>query len=283
MSYAVSLFSRFGILPHQVMDFRTDPTKPPGSNSDPTPLISDETIKAAFELPNEGAVQFLRQKGLKVTWDHKAASADTHARAFTVAKVVQADVLQQIYDDVTAALTEGKTFEEFQKELVPKLQSAGWYGKKDVVDPVTGAVARTEVSSRSRLSNIYRTNMQSAYMDARYDQVKAVADVFPYVRIDAIIDDATTQTCIDANGKVYRLDDKGLRLPPYHFGGCRTTFEPMDESELEQLGLKVDDPKELLKGDHPIPPSFDRDPGTPWSPDTTKYAPVILNQLEAAL
>lgn len=77
------------------------------------------------------------------------------------------DILKDIRTSLDKALSEGKTFHEFQKELKPTLQKKGWRGEQIVVDS-KGNAAKVQLGSIYRLKTIYAVNMQTSYMTGRY-------------------------------------------------------------------------------------------------------------------
>ena len=75
---------------------------------------------------SKAAVAYLKQKGIAVSWDWQDILDDAHATAFTVAKTAKMDVLSDIYSAVVDAAEQGRTLEEFSRELAPVLQRKGW-------------------------------------------------------------------------------------------------------------------------------------------------------------
>ena len=90
----------------------------------------EDPFQTAFKLPPERAVAWLKQRGqnlqLSTNWNDLDAAA--HDKAFTVAKVINADILQLIYDFVESAKKEGWTLKEFKDRLSEKLNQSGWSG-----------------------------------------------------------------------------------------------------------------------------------------------------------
>ena len=91
-------------------------------------------LKGLFKLSPALAIKYFRKKGNKLTWDWYELWQDAHKRTFTVAKVMRKDILKDIRSSLDKALSEGKTFREFAKELKPILQKKGWWGEQIVVD-----------------------------------------------------------------------------------------------------------------------------------------------------
>lgn len=244
------------------------------------PILDSEALSAAFKMEPEKAVAFLKSKGYAVSWSHADVSPAMHAKAFTVAKAMSADVLATIHASVTKAIKDGQTFEAFKKNLQPQLEAAGWWGRKSVSSP-GGTVEDVQLGSASRLETIYRTNLQSAYMRGRWEQQKQAAGLRPYMQYLATIDEVTTPVCRDIDRKVVRIDDPGVRIPPFHFN-CRTRTRTLSQRQVESMGLKVSRAEEEFKK---APPqgSFDSHPDTEWTPNPKRYPEKVAQQLVSSL
>ena len=107
------------------------------------------TDMAAIELeplPPREAVEFFRQKGYRMAFPAGHACQE-HAAAFTVAKAMRLDVLKEIRGATDRAIAEGTTFQDFRRTLGPQLQDKGWWGKREMVDPVTGETVNAQLGS----------------------------------------------------------------------------------------------------------------------------------------
>ena len=82
------------------------------------------------------------------------ASVASSNLAFAVAKVMREDILKDIRSALDKALSEGKTFKEFSKELKPTLQKKGWWGEQIIVDS-KGNAEKVQLGSMYRLKTIY--------------------------------------------------------------------------------------------------------------------------------
>lgn len=82
-----------------------------------------------MKLPPEEAIDYLRKKGHKITFDYHEMTREEHVFNFTVAKATSLDILQDIRAEIDKALTEGTTLETFRKNLRPVLAEKGWWGK----------------------------------------------------------------------------------------------------------------------------------------------------------
>lgn len=206
----------------------------------PDPVVTPAELAALLNQPPEAAVEFFRAKGLELTWNWHDQWRDAHSRAFTVAKLARMDILVDIQDAVQRALDTGEPEAEFKRRMGALLQQKGWWGKKIVV----GADGQAEVvqgGSPRRLSTIFRTNLQSAYMAGRWKQFAAEASEAPYVQYIAVMDGRTRPSHSRFNGKVFRIDDPVWKIiaPPNGFN-CRCRIRNLSAAELARRGLKVE-------------------------------------------
>ena len=67
------------------------------------------SLQTAFKLPPERALEWLKQRGknLKVSTNWDEMNSVAHDNAFTVSKVMSANLLQDIYNHVEKAKSEG--------------------------------------------------------------------------------------------------------------------------------------------------------------------------------
>lgn len=241
--------------------------------------------------PSE-AVAYFRQKGYEITWAWYDMWQEAHAKAFTVAKAMKLDLLQDIRASVDKALAQGLSFAQFQAELEPILRAKGWWGRilSDEGKPI-------QLGSPYRLQTIFRTNLQSAYMAGRYKQQIENADDRPYWQYVAVMDSRTRPEHAMLNGKVFRFDDPfwNTHYPPLGFR-CRCRVRALTAEQVKARGLTVEsgagrmvwEEKPAGKDETPKPvaayvepitglkiftdPGWSYNPGqTAWAPDLGKY------------
>lgn len=126
------------------------------------------------------ALEYIKNKKLRPAFSYKDVWNEEHAAAFTVAKTMQIDVLSDIKKAVEKAIENGTTFEQFKKELKPALMQKGWWGNKEMSDPLTGETVTAQLGSDRRLKTIYSTNLRSAYQKGQYDRTME-SDLHPYL------------------------------------------------------------------------------------------------------
>lgn len=126
------------------------------------------------------ALDYIKNKKLRPAFSYKDVWNEEHATAFTVAKAMQLDILSDIKTAVEKAIENGTTFEQFKKDLKPTLMQKGWWGRREMADPLTGETVDAQLGSDRRLRTIYQTNLRSAYQKGQYDRTMA-SDAHPYL------------------------------------------------------------------------------------------------------
>ncbi|MDR0722042.1 MAG: phage head morphogenesis protein [Treponema sp.] len=170
---------------------------------------------------------------------------EEHATAFTVAKTMQLDVLSDLHTAVVEAMEQGQSFETFKKTIKPVLQQKGWWGKKDMIDPLTGETVKAQLGSYHRLQTIYRVTMKSAYQKGQYKRTMA-SDLHPYLmyRIGPSVHHREEHKSWD--GLILPKDDPwwDSHFPPNGWG-CKCYTRTVTEARLRKYqahGIPVPPP-----------------------------------------
>lgn len=116
------------------------------------------------ELTNVQALASFDGKTLMPRYHYMDVLAREHAVAFSVAKMMDEDMLADVQSALTDALSNSTDFDVFKKRMEPYLMAKGWWGKELVVDPLTGdakkySLARLVVCVRS-ITPIYTQAMR---------------------------------------------------------------------------------------------------------------------------
>jgi len=212
-----------------------------------TGIPTGAQVKTAIGLEPAEAVAHLRAKGAAVTGNWTEWLDGQHARAFTVANVAKLDVVTDIQDSLIKALESGQTLEQWRDGLIPTLRAKGWWRRDGTaaqlaaagrVDAATGEIAKG--LNPYRLTTIYRTNMQSAYMAGRYQAMVQQASSRPYWEYVAVMDRRTRPAHAALNGRIFRFDDKGWQsfYPPCGYG-CRCRVRSHSQRDVDRKGLPV--------------------------------------------
>ncbi|GAA4648239.1 phage minor head protein [Kistimonas scapharcae] len=243
-------------------------------------------VTAGFTLKPAQAIRFFERKGLKLSFRWEDMLAEEHDAAFTVAKMMNRDLLAFVAKKTQQAIDDGKTLTEFKQQLIPALQKAGWWGKQDVVDPNSGQIVKAQLGSASRLATIFRTNLQSAYSVGHWQSIRANAATAPYLMYDAVEDHRVRPEHQQWDGRVYPVNHTfwNTHFPPNGWN-CRCGVIQLGRKELKAYGLKPSpEPKikpRLWENPHTgktrtVPE--DLDPGWDHNPGQTRFA--ILRRLE---
>lgn len=189
----------------------------------------------AISLAPADAISYFQSKGFKIGWNWQDTWQEVNSKAFTVAKVVNAEVLDTIKTSVAEVLATGATERQFQKELTPVLKKQGWWGKKIVVDSEGNAEVVQEGSAH-RLRTIYRTNLQTAFQAGRYKQQFENADARPWWTYVSILDGVARHDGMHM--KTFRFDDPIWQyLYPPNGWGCRCRVRAMSDSKVQRLKI----------------------------------------------
>ncbi len=171
---------------------------------------------------------------------------DAHKQSFVVTKMAKADMLTEVRDSLQKALDEGKPFEEWKKEIVPKLEGK-WLGRSvgELWDELSdeekakreppSEKQREKIIAPERLELIFRTNMAVANAAGHYEQLMKTKAIYPYWRY-VTRDDARVRDAHRAlHNKVFKWDDPFWEtyFPPNGFR-CRCHVSPLTKRQAER-------------------------------------------------
>lgn len=195
-------------------------------------------------LQPEEAIGYFRAKGYEVGFDWRDVWQEEHARAFTVAKAMSVDLLQDIRSAVDEAIATGQSLAQFRKNLTPMLVIRGWWGKQLQVDPLTGEEKLVQLGSPRRLRTIYNTNMRTAHAAGRWERIQRNKKVFPFLRYVSVMDGRERPEHGAWHGTVLPIDDPwwDTHYPPCGWN-CRCTAVPMNQRMLDRRGYEVNQPQ----------------------------------------
>lgn len=204
--------------------------------------MPDIDLAYAIGLPPKDAIAYLAERGRELPtgmrWQDVWQRA--HARAFTVAGVMKADVLGDIHASLVDAREKGIGFGDWEKGIVPTLEKKGWFTRTApalIADPTTGEVLGKKLTP-ARMRLIYDQNMQTAYMAGRWRQMKANAEFRPWWQYTAVMDGRTRPAHRALNGRTFRHDDPfwDSFYPPNGFK-CRCSVRAFGDADIEARGI----------------------------------------------
>lgn len=199
-------------------------------------------MDARFDLPPEKALAFFRGKGYATSFAWQDVWQAEHDAAFTVAKMMNTDLLRDVRKAVDKALAEGQSFEQFRGDIERHLAQAGWWGKGEMTDPATGETKLVQLGSPRRLRTIFRTNLQTAYSAGHWAEITDKQAEAPYLMYDAVMDDATRDEHAAWNGTVLPVTDGwwATHMPPNGWN-CRCGVVQLSTAQAEEAGYKPTD------------------------------------------
>ena len=204
------------------------------STEDTPPPAQPPVVK-----PKE-AIRYFEAKGFAFGFSWQDVFQEEHARAFTVAKAMSRDLLEDIRAALDAAITEGTTLREFSAQLRPKLEARGWWGRKKQFDPLTGKLETVQLGSPRRLKTIFQVNMRTAYQAGRWERIQRQKTLFPLLRYVSVMDGRERPEHHAWHDTVLPVDHPwwDSHYPPCGWN-CRCTAIPMNERMLGRKGLEV--------------------------------------------
>lgn len=268
--------------------------------ADVTAILDFLEIPAAgaFDVAPEQAIGYFKAKGLKPTFSYADMLDHQHDVGFTVAKMLDVDMLGQVRASLDSALANGTDFKEWADSITPLLQSGGWWGRKQVVDPLTGQEIVAQLGSPWRLETIFRTNMQTAYAAGAWQEIKAQAELAPFLMYDAVDDFRTRPLHAAWDRKVLPVKSTwwSSHYPPNGYN-CRCGVIQLSADEVEAMGLRVarEEPDDGTypwtnprTGDvHQVPngldPGFEHNAGKSWSWKAKELLQEKINTLPPSM
>lgn len=203
-------------------------------------MAGPEDLPPASVLPEE-AIAFFRAKGFAISFSWQDVFREEHVRAFTVAKAMSRDLLEDIRAAVDDAIANGTTFADFQRDLRPVLEARGWWGKQMMLDPATGRHELAQLGSPRRLRTIFDTNIRTAYQAGKWERIQRTKRAFPYLEYSSVMDGRERPEHHAWDGVILPVDDPWWDT---HYGpcdwNCRCTAVPRSQRMLDRMGRTVD-------------------------------------------
>lgn len=222
----------------------------------------------SLTLIDRAALEHLQSKALKSSFSHYDVWLDQHKYAYTVAKMMDEDMLAEVRAAVADALKNGTGLAEFKQRLKPYLMSRGWWGESVMIDPLDGKEKTVQLGSTRRLRTIFETNMRTAHAASKWQSIERNQKAMPYLRYNG----SAAQNKRDAHKRYY-----GLILPVQHpiwqqifppnGYGCKCTVSQLTRGQAKREGISpepdfdfvsVTNPRtgEVVKVPADITPSF---------------------------
>lgn len=224
--------------------------------------------------PPPEASAFLRRKGLVPSFTFEDVEGEEHAVGFAISGVTELDILADVKALAQRALDEGQTIETFRRGLREGLERRGWWGPREVVDPLTGERRVVDLSAPHRVRTIYRANLRAARAAGQWEQIERTAEALPWLEYRLGPSEVHRPEHAALEGTILPVDDPFWRthFPPNGWG-CRCWVRQLSARQAERRGGVTPRPEVLERevvnrrtGERRVvpvgvDPGWDRNPG----------------------
>ncbi|MES1977514.1 MAG: phage minor head protein [Pseudomonadota bacterium] len=186
--------------------------------------MADKVVAREFGVQFQEAIANLKGKLPEATLAWNDLAGPVHGKVFAVAGAVNADLLADLHKSLVTGLEKGTTITQFRKDFDAAVQKHGW----------------TYKGKRGwRTSVIFNTNMRTAHMAGRWEQLLVNSASRPYLQYRTAGDSRVRPQHKAWNGLVYAIGDAfwQTHYPPNGWG-CRCTIRAYSDADLGALGIK---------------------------------------------
>jgi len=221
---------------------------------------------SAITVPFREQAEFWRRKVNVPTASWRDLQREDHAHGFMVAGAARLDLVDDLRKAVDRAILEGGTIADFRRDFDAIVARTGWQYQG-------GRNWRTRI--------IYTTNVRSAYMAGRWQQIQAIKHRRPflqYVHNDSVRHPRPDH--LSWNGKVLAVDDPwwSTHFPPNGYG-CQCTVITLAQRDLARAGKDGPDQAPTETEDTAgIDPGFDYNGGIAASsmPSAVRFGQKVM-------
>lgn len=183
-------------------------------------------------MPKE-ALDYFAAKKLQPGFSYLDVWKQEHTYAFTVAKLMEKDLLADVRRSVEKALKEGLTFDQWSSEIESVFDDSGWSAYGD------------EAQKPSRLKTIYNTNMRVARSAGQWERIERTKKTQPYLQYMLGPSEKHRQEHVDwaEAPTILPVDDPFWddHMPPNGWG-CKCYVIPLSARAADRAGGETDSP-----------------------------------------
>lgn len=221
----------------------------------------------AGPVPKE-ALRYFKQKGVKPGFSYLDVWKQEHAKAFTVAKLMEKDLLDKVRGSIKGALERGESFQTWQGKVADVFDKSGWsaYG--------------TEDNKPTRLRKIFETNMKVARAAGQWERIERTKRALPYLQYQLGPSEVHRTDHEQWDGLILPVDDPWWdeHMPPNGWG-CKCHVRQLTRAEAVALGGVDEAPEttyvswrnpktgEIVKVPEGVDPGWDYNPGKSDGPE----------------
>lgn len=272
-----------------------------GTQGEPTPDgLTPAEFARLYRLPPAEAVDYLaRRRRLTETFDWRDLWQEEHLHQFTVSRLARLDLLEAVRAGIVKSVDGDLTRRDWLRDIRGLLERSGWWGEKQVVDPVTGETVTT-VFDPPRLKLIYDTNTNQAYAAGLWERIERNKKTSPYIRYITQRDEKVRVTHQAWDNLALPVDHPfwSTHFPPNGWR-CRCRAMSMSQAQYDEWKANgriktVAPPAETMRwvdkrsGEiHQVPigidPGFAYNPGKARASEFSRYVEQRLAQASGAM
>ncbi len=203
-------------------------------------------------LVDKSAFEHFKAKKILPGFSHYDVWLYQHSLAFTVAKMMDADMLAEVKDAIESAQQNGTAFADFKKRLKPYLMAKGWWGEQVMTDPLDGEPKLVQLGSTRRLKTIFNTNMQTAFAAGQWQRIQANKKALPYLRYNH----SAARHPRDSHKRYYGLvlpvdhDIWKVIFPPNGYG-CKCSVSALTRRQAAREGISGEPDVDMVEFTNP--------------------------------
>lgn len=184
-------------------------------------------------LPNKEAIVHFNGKTLLTAESYLDVKAYEHALAFTVAGLMDEDLLKDVRDAVASAMENGTDFRTFKQTLKPYLMAKGW-----LAETLDDGTQQLVAGSNRRMRTIYSTNLQSAYSAGQWSRIQQTKDFLPYLQYMRSVSEHPRLSHKKYYGLCRPVDDAIWQsiMPPNGWG-CKCWVKQLTKRQAQKVGI----------------------------------------------
>ena len=203
-------------------------------------------------LVDKAAFEHFKAKKILPGFSHYDVWLYQHSLAFTVAKMMDADMLAEVKDAIEAAQRNGTAFADFKKRLKPYLMAKGWWGEQIMTDPLDGEPKLVQLGSTRRLKTIFDTNMRTAFAAGQWQRIQANKKALPYLRYNKSASGHPRDGHKRYYGLVLPVDHNIWKVifPPNGYG-CKCSVSALTKRQAEEEGIGGEPDVEMVEFTNP--------------------------------
>lgn len=182
-------------------------------------------------LPNKEAIIHFNGKTLLTSESYLDVKAYEHALAFTVAGLMDEDLLKDVRDGIASSLSKGEDFRTFKQRLKPYLMAKGW-----LAETLDDGTQQLVAGSNRRLRTIYSTNLQSAYSAGQWSRIQQTKEFLPYLQYMPSVSENPRLSHKRYYGLCRKADDQiWTYIMPSNGWGCKCWVKQLTRKQAEKI------------------------------------------------